>query len=143
MATTETEYLFVYGTLMQQYQGNPYSTFMQEYTTFISTAFTGGELYLIENYPGLIEGDSFEFVYGEVYSIQDSRSLFRILDVYEDYDANNIADSLYIRKQVPVFTDVKLPPKTAWTYIYNKPTRLLRRIEGGNFMNFISENDRV
>ena len=143
MRITETEYLFVYGTLMQQYKDNPYTAIVKKYAQFLATAFTTGELYLIENYPGLVKTDTFEFVYGEIYTVQDSKNIFQILDKYEDYDVNDTTNSLYQRKQIQVFTDVNEPPKTAWTYLYNKPTELLRKIEGGNFIDFLSGNINI
>lgn len=135
MAITETEYLFVYGTLMQSYRGNPFADVLKQLAVFESRAFTRGRLFLVDYYPGLIETDADVFVYGEKYRIHDSESLFRHLDEYEDYYPKNPHDSLFLRKQISIYTSIHSPSVVAWTYVYNRPTALLLPIEGGNFLD--------
>lgn len=140
MVISETEYLFVYGTLMKQYRENPFLETLTNYATFLSTAFTTGKLFLVDFYPGMVESDTFEFVYGEKYKIHDAKALFEILDAYEDYDPFDVERSLFVRKKVLIYENVKSPAVWAWTYIFNRQTALLRKIESGNFMDFVSEN---
>jgi gamma-glutamylcyclotransferase (GGCT)/AIG2-like uncharacterized protein YtfP len=132
------EYLFVYGTLMKRYDKNPFVNEIEQFASFHSSAFTMGELYLVDYYPGLIKTDTFEFVYGELFTIHDSEKLFSLLDPYESCDPNDDSNSQYLREQIDVFTEIRQPALNAWTYIFNKPTNLLRRIESGNFLNFQS-----
>jgi gamma-glutamylcyclotransferase (GGCT)/AIG2-like uncharacterized protein YtfP len=130
------EYLFVYGTLMKRYDKNPFVNEIEHFTSFHSTAFTTGELYLIDYYPGLIKTETFEFVYGELFTIRDSKALFSILDPYEGHNPGDESSSLYLREQVDAFVEITQPALKAWTYIFNKPVDLLRRIEGGDFLNY-------
>lgn len=133
--SNNSDFLFVYGTLMKSYGENPFLNEIEQYASFQSSAFTNGELYLIDYYPGFIKTETFEFVYGELFKIHDAESLFSALDPYEDYNPNDLENSLYVREKVEVFTDVKTPPTLAWTYIFNKPVSLFRRIESGNFLD--------
>ncbi|MFB0945036.1 MAG: gamma-glutamylcyclotransferase [Spirosomataceae bacterium] len=130
------EYLFVYGTLMKRYAENPFVNEIEQFAYFHSTAFTTGELYLISHYPGLIKTETFEFVYGELFVIRDSKELFSILDPYESCEPNDDSSSQYLREQIDVFTKIRQPALKAWTYIFNKPVNLLRRIKSGDFLDF-------
>jgi gamma-glutamylcyclotransferase (GGCT)/AIG2-like uncharacterized protein YtfP len=134
--TSNPEYLFVYGTLMKRYGENPFINEIEYFASFHSTAFTTGELYLIDYYPGLIKTKTFELIYGELFTIHDSKALFSILDPYEDYNPNNQSSSLYLREQIDIFTKTRQPALRAWTYIFNKPVDLLRQIESGDFLNY-------
>lgn len=139
MVISENDYLFVYGTLMRQYRKNPYSKIIQRYTSYVSTAFTTGEIYLVDFYPALVVNDSFDFVYGEKYKIHNSDELFNYLDEYEDFDSSNVTNSLFVREKIVVYEDVNVPPTAAWAYLFNRPTTLLRKIESGNFMDYVAE----
>jgi gamma-glutamylcyclotransferase (GGCT)/AIG2-like uncharacterized protein YtfP len=141
MDISKSEYLFVYGTLMKQYPKNTFLGIIQQHATYLSTAFTSGQLYIVDYYPGLVEHDSFEYVYGERYQIHDSTTLFKKLDVYEDYDPTDEVNSLFVRKKILVYEGIHKPPALAWTYTFNKPTALLQRIKSGNYMDFVSENE--
>ncbi len=138
MAITETEYLFVYGTLMQEYRDNPFAKVIKQYAAFESEAFTTGKLFLVDYYPGLIEAEESSYVYGEIYRIYDSKSLFEQLDEYEDYNPENLQNSLFRRKKIPVFNLLTTLPVVAWTYVYNQPTDLLLPIESGKFLAYLA-----
>lgn len=141
MATIRSEYIFVYGTLMKKYPLNAHLQLFEMHARYISDAFTTGNLFLIDYYPGLVETDTFESVHGEIFEILDAEKLFASLDHYEDYYSTDESRSLFIRKQIQVYFSVHKEPVTAWTYVFNKPTALFRHIESGNFMEFISENE--
>ena len=129
--TSDTEYLFVYGTLMQGFN-NPFAEKLHASSVFKSNGSFPGLLYQIDWYPGAVyEKDSESMVYGEVYKLQNAPDLIKELDEYEEvFEDENV--SLYVRRIVPV----KMEDQSfldCWVYLYNQTVADLRRIETGNF----------
>lgn len=136
LTSNSTDFLFVYGTLMKSYGRNPFISEMEQFASFQSPAFTTGELYLIDYYPGFIKTENFEFVYGELFEIHNPENLFAVLDPYEGFNPEDSVNSLYVREEIEVFLDINKNSIKAWAYVFNKPAHLYRRIESGNFMDF-------
>ena len=67
-----SNYLFVYGTLLDD--GNPYSVFLKENSSFYQRGKFRGALYNIGNYPGAVFVPAFEtYVHGSIYLIGDRK----------------------------------------------------------------------
>jgi gamma-glutamylcyclotransferase (GGCT)/AIG2-like uncharacterized protein YtfP len=94
------EYIFVYGTLMKSFAENPFRLLLEKNTKYVGEAFTYGKLFLVDYYPGLIYNNPHENhkVYGEIVSFNRSLDFLAYLDEYEDFNPNNISNSLYIRE---------------------------------------------
>ncbi len=129
--TTENEYLFVYGTLREQF-GNELHKIIAKNSDFAGMATYQGELYMVAEFPGIVPSETSENeVVGEVYKVNQPEKLLGILDDYEEYDPNNEADSLYVRKKIEINLEGK--KVKAWGYIYNKSLEGLDKIESGDF----------
>ena len=111
-------YLFVYGTLMQNHN-NPYSKLIRENAEFIGKGFIYAEKFDFGDYPGIkIDPSKTIKTYGEVFKITSNLNLvLKELDFYEGYFPNRIYESLFIRKQVLVYADSS--EIIAWVYEYN------------------------
>ena len=131
--TASLEYLFVYGTLMQDFH-NPFAEKLHECSVFEGNGAFPGLLYKVEWYPGAIHlPESTDMVYGEVYRIQDAADLLKELDAYEEVIEEQSA-SLYLRQVVPVkMEDQRM--LNCWTYLYNQSTDVLTKIISGDFRN--------
>lgn len=128
----QTDYLFVYGTLMQGFS-NPFAEKLHESASFEGYGHFTGLLYNVSWYPGAVyAAESAGKVYGEVYRIKNAPELIPALDEYEDVLPDE-AESLYIRRTIPVYTDQG--PIYCQTYLYNQPVASLQLIVGGNFRN--------
>jgi gamma-glutamylcyclotransferase (GGCT)/AIG2-like uncharacterized protein YtfP len=124
------DYLFVYGTLMMKYPSNPYKKLLSKHCIEINDATCLGTLFTLGKYPALILGN--EIIHGEILTLRDPEPLFAILDDYEGYYPEKKESSYYIRQR---HNCVINSHKTfnCWTYIFNKSTTHLKRIESGKF----------
>ena len=128
---TDTNYLFVYGTLMQGF-GNNFAMKLQKSAVFEGNGSFSGLLYLVEWYPAAVYlQESESQIYGEIYRLENHEILIRELDEYEDVFEDESA-SLYVRKIVPVNKENKTVVD-CWVYLYNQSIEDLKRIESGNF----------
>lgn len=119
---------------MQKYQSNEWSQYLQSNATYLGEAFCHGQLFMVSTYPGLVKGKG--KVYGEVYEIKNNiNEVLHFLDQYEDYRADNEADSLYLRRTIQCqLIDSKEIIKCS-TYLYNQPIQGEQLIEDGRFMD--------
>ena len=98
-----------------------------------------GALYDLGHFPGLVPGNG--VVTGELYRLKyerpDSRATeaFTILDRYERYDADHVAESLYERRLVRLVE----PDVDAWIYVFNRPTDNHDIVASGNWRTRMSE----
>jgi len=93
----ETNYLFVYGTLMSNHQ-NSYACKLREGAEFVGNGYTNGFLNLLGEYPGAVYSKSSKNkIHGEIYNIKlNSKELLAFLDRYEDIDANGIFERIIV-----------------------------------------------
>jgi len=73
-----------------------------------------GQLWDLGPYPGLVPGEG--RVVGELYLVRDP-TLLSELDVFEGYDAGDLARSEYVRRAVRLIE----PEVEAWVYFFNGP----------------------
>ena len=93
----------------------------------ISVCELAGLLFDADGFPAMVPGDG--FFRAEVFRILDP-ALLPELDRYEGFDPLRPAESLYVRRLI----DLPDSPQKAWTYIYNRPVRGLRRIVSGDWL---------
>ncbi len=132
MKRTAPQYLFVYGTLRRKAR-NKVSALLKKNATFIGLGTAKGRLYDLGEYPAAVP-DQRKRIVGELYSLEAGKNaeILAVLDEYEEYNASNPEQSLYIRKK----TQVKLDGQeglNAWIYWYNKPLDAQRLIPTGDY----------
>lgn len=124
--------LFVYGTLMKKCRSNDWSRYLQRNSIFKGEAFCDGKLYLVSTFPGLVLGEG--KVFGEVYEIKENmEEVVHLLDQYEDYRADNEAESLYLRRIIKCELLDSKESLECSTYIYNRPVQDNQLIGSGRF----------
>ena len=132
MKRTAPQYLFVYGTLRRKAR-NKVSALLKKNATFMGLGTAKGRLYDLGEYPAAVP-DQRKRIVGELYSLENGKNteILALLDEYEEYNASNPEQSLYIRKK----TQVKLDGQeglNAWIYWYNKPVDAQRLIPTGDY----------
>lgn len=124
----DSSYLFVYGTLLQDFN-NAISRFLTEQATFVAKGYFNGKLFEVDNFPGaILTNVESEKVFGSLYKISDSHKTFEVLDAYE-----GVADGLYKRLLVEAYLDSGNSVKT-WAYIFNHSTKHLKQISSGDYL---------
>lgn len=94
---------------------------------FVGPCLIEGQLFDLGAYPGLRRGTG--LVVGEIYALLDLEAL-RILDQFEDFDAAQARESVYLRERVQLIE----PAETeAWLYIYNRMPDPSHRIASGDW----------
>ena len=115
-----SHYVFVYGTLKKGFQYHH----LIENSTFIGTAKTKKKYAMYQNdYPCVVKNEAVSFIYGEVYSVEDST--LKNLDLLEGHP-----DS-YCREQVQVMLDIDSLIMSAWLYFNSDNNGTL--VQLGNF----------
>ncbi|MCB4808272.1 gamma-glutamylcyclotransferase [Tamlana sp. 62-3] len=129
-----SNYLFVYGTLLQSVN-NSMSKFLIANSTNLGPAYCFGKLYKITWFPGAVlsENES-EKIYGTLVKLHDNNNVLSHLDDYEGYNSNNASSSLFIRQKNRIYTEKGID-YMAWMYIYNQKTDEATRILSGDFLN--------
>ena len=124
-------YLFVYGTLLSNSKHPMYEVLINE-ASFVSKGFFQGKLYDLGQYPGAIEStEAADQVTGEVYLLHNL-SVLEKLDEYEGFSDINRANSLFVRKNVPVLQE-NGHTIYANIYLYNFTISQVCRINSGNY----------
>ncbi|MGR3809414.1 gamma-glutamylcyclotransferase family protein [Jiulongibacter sp. NS-SX5] len=122
--------LFVYGTLMKKCSANEWSDFLQKNANYLGEAKTKGDLYKIDYYPGLILSEN--WVYGELFELNDPSYAFHYLDQYEDFNPAKPEKSLYLREKMEVLINDAV--ELAWVYIFNRPYKHFEKYPQGRFI---------
>ena len=128
-----SEYLFVYGTLLDDFDSYM-SKFLHRNSEFIGPGYFKGKLFEISWYPGaVLSEDDSEKVYGHVFKIHNESKTFKILDDYEGIGDTNEHPNEYKRVLIEAYLDSKETINT-WVYVYNLPTTSLKLITSGNYL---------
>ena len=130
--TASAEYLFVYGSLRTESQ-HPMAKLLNQKGESLGEAYVWGRLYLISWYPALVSSPYGMRVLGELFRINDEPGFWKLFDEYEGYDPANEAESLFVRRRLPVLRGSK--ERLAWLYIYNQPIDGMKIIESGDFLH--------
>jgi gamma-glutamylcyclotransferase (GGCT)/AIG2-like uncharacterized protein YtfP len=129
----ESNYLFVYGTLLKDFESYM-SKFLNRNSEFIGSGYFNGRLYEISWYPGAVLSDvPSEKVYGHIFKIHNGEKAFKILDNYEGLGDTSEHSNEYKREIIEAYLHTGERQET-WVYLYNQHTMGLKRIESGNFL---------
>ncbi|MBN2231889.1 MAG: gamma-glutamylcyclotransferase [Deltaproteobacteria bacterium] len=125
-AIAETPYFFVYGSLMQRFRN--FNRFIRRHVLTVQPAYCRGFLYhLPMGFPGLIYlEDCPDLVVGELMTFRNPVRIMKVLDQLEGYAPDNRQRSVYIRRRLPVVSEVISPmgdanryeESDAWVYTY-------------------------
>lgn len=134
-STTSADHLFVYGTLMMASK-HPVAAYLRQRSQLVGVGRFPGQLYNLGAYPGAVyDSQTDQFVYGEVYRMNEPTQLLAELDHYEGISTGAVAPSAepdeYVRELVPVQT--KQGTFVCWTYLYNLPTDQLPLLPMGRY----------
>ncbi len=130
--TSESPYLFVYGTLRQASDHSSHGL-LEEGAQLIGPARLKGRLYEIDGYPGVVPADSeAEQVAGELYRLLEPAVVLAALDDYEEAGEGYPQPREYRRCRITVELE-NGTELVAWCYLYNRPTAGLRWIPGGDW----------
>jgi len=128
-----SEYLFVYGTLLKDFDGYM-SKFLKRNSEFVRTGYFNGRLYQISWYPGAVLSDlPSEKVFGHLFKIHNEQKTFQILDNYEGIGESAEHPNEYKRELIQAYLGSKVTINT-WVYVYNLPTTHLKLITSGNYL---------
>lgn len=128
----QIHYLFVYGTLRKECETGAHKEYLRG-ADFVSPAKIRGQLFMIDQYPGLVLSETEHWAIGEIYLLQNEAQLHD-LDVYEGCAKKSPRPHEYERRM----TDVMLTSGEslqAWTYVYQQDTSNLSAIDSGDFIN--------
>lgn len=129
-------YMFVYGTLRK---GEVNHKIIQGASCLHEQAYVQGLLFDTEyGYPGLIENEKLENVYGELYSLPES--LLSSIDELEGYREGR-KDNLYDRVIRPVTTDIG--KVEAIVYLYNDASHLTKAVDYQDWKVYQWLNNRM
>ncbi|KAA5822285.1 gamma-glutamylcyclotransferase [Algibacter amylolyticus] len=129
-----SDYLFVYGTLLKDTTNNEMSKFLDTHAEFLGRGYFKGRLYKVAWYPGAVNSDNeSDKVYGALFKLNNFDSVFKVLDAYEGISENDPDSSLFKRELVTAFLDDGRTLKT-WVYLYNQLLDGLPCIESGDFL---------
>ena len=130
---SEPDYLFVYGSLMQDGHGTIHPL-LKPHAVCMGKATLPGLLYEILGYPGAISCAAARqpVIHGEVYRLLDAQALFYHLDEYEECSASFPSPHEYQRCKMPVnlYGYGVIP---AWVYLYKRPVAGLKLIASGDY----------
>ena len=129
----QAEYLFVYGTLLKDFDSYM-SKFLNRNSEFIGTGYFNGRLYQISWYPGAVLSDvQSEKVFGHLFKIHNEEKTFQILDDYEGIDESAEHSNEYKRVLIQAHLESNVTINT-WVYVYNLATTHLKLITSGNYL---------
>jgi gamma-glutamylcyclotransferase (GGCT)/AIG2-like uncharacterized protein YtfP len=127
------DYLFVYGTLRNDYDlklKNRVSKDME----YIGKAKVEASLYDLGKYPGAIkEKNKTNEVIGDVFLINDSDKIFKILDKYEGEEFRRKKDQVRLRSGKLL---------NAWIYWYNLKPDEERKIKYKDYLNYLKKKEK-
>lgn len=129
----ESNYLFVYGTLLKDFDSYM-SKFLQKNAEFVGEGYFLGKLFEISWYPGAIQSTHpNDKVYGHIFKILEPEKTFKILDDYEGIGDTGEHANEYKRVLIDANISNTEIIKT-WVYIYNLPTAHLKHIPSGKYV---------
>ncbi|HEX5482851.1 MAG TPA: gamma-glutamylcyclotransferase family protein [Terriglobia bacterium] len=136
--TSTTCYVFVYGTLMREFD----ESWQQRFgARLIGRGKINARLYDLGQYPGAI-ADERESVIGELYYLRNLKAAIEMLDQYEEYFPSQPRKSLFTRKKTLVEME-NGARHSAWTYFYNRSVTEKQRIPAGDYRDRIEPSVKM
>ncbi len=134
-------HLFVYGTLRAAFSNAP-AIHLRQHSRYMGEGVINGPLYDVGSYPGaLYLPEASTLIHGSVYTLfPDSQAnLLQLLDEYEGVQAtpSESESDEYVRRIVPVTCAGQ--SVDCWVYLYNWPVGTLRRIDSGDYVQYLTK----
>ena len=132
--------LFVYGTLMQEFNSE-ITKVLRNNSKLVGEGWIAGRLFDIGSYPGLIyHPQSAQQVRGEIYKMYLPEQLLPLLDHYEMIDPNHPNENEYRRDLVTVKSQHEV--LNCWTYIFQLSPAPFPEISSGDYRSYFSQNPK-
>jgi gamma-glutamylcyclotransferase (GGCT)/AIG2-like uncharacterized protein YtfP len=127
-------HLFVYGTLLRQFE-HRLNGLLVEHADSITAATVRGHLYYLGTFPALVASRfAQDRVRGELYALRNHEQLLRKLDQYEGFYPAAPQRSLFVRREVMVdVLDREYSSIKVWAYLFNRPLAGAKRIVSGDY----------
>lgn len=111
--------------------------FLARSARFVDAAVFPGRLFLVAHYPGAVPSSTpGELVRGDVYRLYDPAAVLAALDAYEECGPEGSGSEYY--RQEAVVTLRSGRRLDAWIYLYGRPTRGLRPIPEGDYLEHVA-----
>lgn len=111
---------------------------LSRYSQPMGEAYFHGLLYDAGSYPAAIPSDrSSDKVYGELFEMQKTGLVLPKLDNYEGYKPAQPNSSLYLRKEVTIYSLEEEEEIVAWVYLYNRSVKELTQIPEGDYIKYL------
>lgn len=126
------DYLFVYGTLRKGY-GLKLQDKVRDDLRYVGQGKVGASLYDLGRYPGAVRNNRGDEVIGDVFLLEDSPRVLRILDQYEGIGEKR---SEFVRKK----NRIRLrsgKSVSAWVYWYNLDPTDKVKIRQKDYLNYL------
>src|SRR4051812_10857421 len=114
-----SDYLFIYGTLSPDRAPADVRDAVSRMKP-IAPGAMNGDLYDLGEYPGAVANvNARNVVRGQVYRLPGDKEVLKKLDAYEEFNPEDIKNSLFVREERPIELDDgrKL---NCWVYLYNR-----------------------
>ncbi|NIR60304.1 MAG: gamma-glutamylcyclotransferase [Gammaproteobacteria bacterium] len=130
--------LFVYGSLLVGTGSPEIDRMFTRCCRRVAFAYVHAHLYDLGAYPGVVVSDPSEKarVQGAVFRIATPKQCLPSIDRYEGYDPDHPERSEFIRAAITAYRLPRNEPVEAWIYLYNGRVDHLRRIDGGDYVEF-------
>lgn len=131
------DYLFVYGTLRKGYDLKLKDKVGDD-LRYVGQGKVGASLYDLGRYPGAVRSNRGDEVIGDVFLLDDSPRVLRILDKYEGIEEDKPLGSEFVRKK----SRIKLRSGksiNAWVYWYNYSIQDRPKIKYKNYLSYIKK----
>lgn len=127
-----SQYLFIYGTLRPGLAPDAVAAAVLT-LKLVGEGFVRGTLYDLGEYPGAaLEAAAESKVFGAVFELPGNPEVLHALDVYEGFNPEAVAESLFVRvEQAVELADGSSLP--CWVYVYNLDPVGARVIADGRY----------
>lgn len=127
-----SQHLFIYGTLRPGLAPDEVACAVSTLRA-VGEGFVRGTLYDLGEYPGVVlNSSSSNRIYGTVFELPSDARVLNALDVYEGFNPEAVAKSLFVRvEQVVELADGRAV--ACWVYVYNLDPVGARVIAGGRY----------
>lgn len=111
-------FIFVYGTLKRGHE-NPVAQYFHSHSQWVGEGKFAGIIKDLGEYPAAIFDPTAKgFVYGEIFKMNDPKSVLKILDQYEGVGPDFPQPNEYVRTTCPVTMGEETID--CWVYLYNQ-----------------------
>lgn len=142
MASNNSHYLFVYGSLRSGFHSPAYE-YISRYFDLAGEARVKGKLFDMGAYPAAVPTNEDAFILGELYIIKNEPEFSWAIGQLDDYEGVNVEQGetqLYRRELAEVFVNDKI--FTAWIYWYNEDVNGRPQIISGDMMEYLQKNNQ-